>query len=185
MRLASPIAKHDVWQMLLAGSIVDLSVCRMGPDGNIAKHQAGTCGLQQPFGKSFLHACAQPENNSKPGQQTGRSTTSEAKEAIGHATNPEQRKSWQTAMFYGLRATLQSAVFGKCSSRETLQNNLFDGCSLQKTCRNIVLGECGLQGASPNPRCLRAQPEHDRKPSQPCCAQGFQRFSQTQLPSRA
>ena len=110
------------------------------------------CGLQQPFGKSFLHACAPPANNSKPGQQAGRSITSEAKEAIGHAAHPEQPKSWQTTMFYGLQTTLQSAVFGKCSSRETLQNKLFGGCCLQKTCRNIVLGECGLQGGIAKPK---------------------------------
>ena len=147
-----PHCKTRCLASILAGSILDLGIWWMGPDGNIAKRQAGICGLQQPFGKSFLHACAPPANNSKPGQQAGRSTTSEAKEAIGHAANPEQPKSWQTAMFYGLQTTLHSAVFGKCSSRETLQNKLFGGCCLQKTCRNIVLGECGLQGGIAKPK---------------------------------
>ena len=184
MRLASHIAKRDVWQMLLAGGIVELSVCRMGPDGNIAKRQVGTCGWQQPFGKSFL-SCAQPENNSNPGQQTGRARQAKPRKPSATQQTQNSANHGRPRCSMACRPHCKAQCLANVAREKHCETMCVGGCSLQKTCRNIVLGECGLQGASPNPRCLSAQPEHDSKPSQPCCTQGFQRLSQIQLPGRA
>ena len=106
------------------------------------------------------------EKNSKPGQQTGRSTTSKANvikppatQQTQNSTDHAERNVPRLAHHISKRSVWQMQLMGNIVKQRVWRMPLAG--DMQK--HYVTVRECGLQGTSPSWTCLRAPAEHNSK----------------------